>query len=309
MKVKSLLLILAMACSLVANAYVPLVREGVKWVYFYYYDLGPDYDKEFKCEYSLEVNGDSVINGVTYKKVYSQWLKVSKDEDAPNYGSDKPELRALVRENDKVVYIHLVTEEDIWYYEELMDRYGCIAMVAGPAPDEWVLYDFNDINRTFSNLPTLDLYGFDDCLNNPEFTYSETIQLQGESAKKYVGSDFPAKYIIEGLGYVNMYDGDWLYTVADLFQPCLTGWPQWSYELSYLADADGNVLFKGPAYTRMCDNNNDGKVDGNDLNRLINFVLNGDNPWESYPYRYDANGDAAVDGADINEVINFILNN
>ena len=308
MKVKSLLLILAMACSLAASAYVPLVREGVKWVYFYYYDLGPDYDKEFKCEYSLEVNGDSVINGVTYKKVYSQWLKVSKDEDAPNYGSDKPELRALVRENDKVVYIHLVHEEDIWFYEDLMFSYGFNPLVAGLAPNEWVLYDFNDINRTFSNLDTQNIYGVYHSAN-PEFAYSETIQLEGESAIVYVGSDFPAKYIIEGLGYVNMYDGDWLYTMADLYQPRLSGYPQWRYEFSYLADANGEILYKGPAYTYMCDVNGDKKVDGNDLNRLINFVLNGDNPWESYPYRYDANGDAAVDGADINEVINFILNN
>ena len=65
------------------------------------------------------------------------------------------------------------------------------------------------------------------------------------------------------------------------------------------------MLYKGPAYTKMCDNNYDRKVDGNDLNRLINFVLNGDKPWESY--KYDANGDGEVDGADINEVINFIL--
>ena len=39
---------MAMACSLAANAYVPLVREGVKWVYYYYLDWGPDhYEKEY----------------------------------------------------------------------------------------------------------------------------------------------------------------------------------------------------------------------------------------------------------------------
>ncbi len=33
MKVKSLLLILAMACSLAASAYVPLLEDGAKWIY------------------------------------------------------------------------------------------------------------------------------------------------------------------------------------------------------------------------------------------------------------------------------------
>ena len=53
----------------------------------------------------------------------------------------------------------------------------------------------------------------------------------------------------------------------------------------------------------MCDVNDDKKVDGSELNILINAVLTGHKP--SY---YDTNGDSAVDGADINEVINFILN-
>ena len=306
MKTKCIIFaIMAMACSLAANAYVPLVREGVKWVYYYYLDWGPDhYEKEYHCEYSLEIKGDSVINGITYKKVFSQWLKSSMDEDAPNYGSDKPELCALVREVNKIVYIHLVPEEDIWFYEDLMGYYGFNPMVAGLAPNEWVLYDFNDINRPFSLLDTQHLYGIYHS-KYPEFTYSETIQLVGESAKKYVGSDFPAHYIIEGLGYVDMYDGDWLYTMADFYQPRLSGYPRWDYELSYLADDDGDVLYKGKAYTYMCDVNRDFKVDGADLNRVIDYLLQDNHPW--IDYLCDTNGDGEVDGADINEVINFIL--
>ena len=51
--------------------YVPFVREGVKWVYFYiykpgYYVPGP----ELKVYLTLEFKGDTVINGKTYKAMH-----------------------------------------------------------------------------------------------------------------------------------------------------------------------------------------------------------------------------------------------
>ena len=301
MKVKSLLLILAMACSLGASAYVPLVREGVKWVYYWDYDNEPNDGVIYHCEVCFEIIGDSIVDGVSYKKVYRHRLSVPVDVT-----TDKP--YALVREENKVVYIHQNLLEDDILYDEIMMRFGEIPMVKGSVTDEWVLYDFNDINRPFSNIPENDLDGFN--CTRPNFTYSGTIEIDDESAKVYTDNSDSSMRLIEGLGYVCLmsmtYDlWGWVVSAADLNGPKPIGYPMYYYEFSYLADNEGNVLYKGPAYAKMCDNNYDRKVDGNDLNRLINFVLNGDKPWESY--KYDANGDSAVDGADINEVINFIL--
>ena len=301
MKMRNVLLMIAVACSLAASAYVPLVREGVKWVYYWDYSNEPNDGVIYHCEYCFEIKGDSVVNGVNYKKVYRHPLSVPVDVT-----TDIP--YALVREDSKVVYIHQSLREDDIVYDEIMWRFGEIPMVKGTVTDEWVLYDFNDINRTFSNIPQKDLRGDD--VNIPEYTYVETIELGEESAKEYANTNQPSVRIIEGLGYVCLMDMPydiygWVYTVANLYGPTPMGYPFYYYEFSYMADNEGNVLYKGPAYTKMCDNNDDGKVDGDDLNRLIYFRLHPDRPWESY--KYDANGDGEVDGADINEVINFIL--
>ncbi len=286
-------MILAMACSLAASAYIPLVREGVKWVYFEEYDDSPDNGYYSKGEYAMEVFGDSVVNGVTYKKVFDFPLHQTID-----YNTAKP--YALVREANKVVYILFDPEMNIdpIGYEHLLSMFGDIPMVKGFAENEWVLYDFNNINRPFSNISNL----------TPEYTYSGTTEVGGETVKMYTGNGFISNNIIEGIGYVGFVGscyGNWVLTTADYYANFdMIGYPMSHSELSYLADAEGNVLYKGPAYTKMCDVNDDKKVDGSDLNLLINAVLTGNKR-----YNYDANGDSAVDGADINEVINFILGN
>lgn len=55
------------------------------------------------------------------------------------------------------------------------------------------------------------------------------------------------------------------------------------------------------------DVNGDGKVDGSDLNILINVVLGKDNA-DGYDGRANIDGTGAVDGSDINTLINILLN-
>ena len=301
MKKIAIIVLLAVCSGLAANAYVPLVREGVKWVYYWDYDNEPNNGVVFHSEYAMEISGDSVVNGVTYKKLYFRPL-------SEPIGLSEP--YALVREDNKVVYFYFDPLNFPASYDDMIGWYcewvGTTPLVAGQSTNEWVLYDFNDINRPFSNIliEYLEKHG-GRYHGIPEYTYSETIELQGESAKVYV-ADFPTPYLIEGLGYVGLLDmtylQGWVYTASDVCSPLPLGYPFYYYEFSYLADNEGNILYKGPAYTKMCDVNEDDKVDGSDLNILINAVLTGNKR-----FYYDANGDSAVDGADINEVINFIL--
>ena len=88
MKTKLLLLILALLGMSQAVAqeyeYVPFVREGVKWVYFY--------DNPFNAEvlgmadsiqyYSFELKEDTVIDSKSYKPVQLSYL-TSTGEDIP----------------------------------------------------------------------------------------------------------------------------------------------------------------------------------------------------------------------------------
>ncbi len=65
-------------------AYVPLVREGVEWGY------NGDYG-----QYRYQIKGDSVVDGVRYKKMY-KYTTCDIEEDSS--------LRALVREEGRKVY-------------------------------------------------------------------------------------------------------------------------------------------------------------------------------------------------------------
>ncbi len=72
--------------------YVPLVREGIEWTYAAVYhmtDDGPSY-------FHMQFYGDTVVDGITYKKCY----EYQDSEFDPN----KAKLAGLAREENKAVY-------------------------------------------------------------------------------------------------------------------------------------------------------------------------------------------------------------
>lgn len=72
--------------------YVPLVREGIEWTYAAVYhmtDDGPSY-------FHMQFYGDTVVDGITYKKCY----EYQDSEFDPN----KAKLVGLAREENKAVY-------------------------------------------------------------------------------------------------------------------------------------------------------------------------------------------------------------
>ena len=73
--------------------YVPFVREGVKWVYFYTYPTDPFSQLVYL---TLEFRGDKVINGKTYKAMHKYY------GDAINEENDTVPI--YMREENKVVY-------------------------------------------------------------------------------------------------------------------------------------------------------------------------------------------------------------
>ena len=84
------LLMLFGATQALANdyEYVPFVREGVKWVY--------DYDYDGDTPATLELKGDTIINGKTYKAMHYYCGQ------SINTGNDT--VPVYLREEDKVVY-------------------------------------------------------------------------------------------------------------------------------------------------------------------------------------------------------------
>lgn len=75
--------------------------------------------------------------------------------------------------------------------------------------------------------------------------------------------------------------------------------------ISYTYDALGNRLSKtisGASQKKSADVNSDGKVNGTDIQAVINVIVD-----EDYVEKADVNKDNKVNGTDIQEVINIIV--
>ncbi len=211
--------------------YVPFVREGVKWVYVInntniVYPTYPDCPEGIYFQ-TLELKGDMVINGKTYKAMhkYSGTAIDTENDTVPIF----------LREEGKIVYGII---PDGRRYEE--------CPIGGPRFDgseyngeEFVLYDFNDQDAFWKG--KLDLYSeiVPDLYQNIS---SDTIQLGNHLAKRYINSwlcgDF---HYIEGIGVDELDSG---YTLG-YFMGCPPGYPY--FYLSHVVE-NGQIIYHGLRY-------------------------------------------------------------
>ena len=117
------------------ESYIPLVREGVKWncvLHKTYSEPTSPEEQDVHSFYSIKFDGDTIINGITYKKCYYVF------DDANEPSNIIP--RAFVREDvlNKKVYVIYNTD------------YACGKGVVEPANNsgiECLLYDFDDMSN------------------------------------------------------------------------------------------------------------------------------------------------------------------
>ena len=118
------------------DGYTPFVREGVQWVCYFYCDndyMGFEPGQTF---FTLELKGDTVINGKEYKMMHKySGIGVNPDDDT---------VLACLREEDRVVYAiipegmasnsFLVGYGDVW---------GNSLYNMARSGQEIILYEFN----------------------------------------------------------------------------------------------------------------------------------------------------------------------
>lgn len=112
--------------------YVPLVREGIEWTYAAVYNMtddGPSY-------FHMQFYGDTVVDGVTYKKCYEY-----RDSE---FDPQKAKLVGLAREENRAVYSK-VNPELYKESEVLVYNYG-----AG------VSETFSTYDLGYINIPAVD---------------------------------------------------------------------------------------------------------------------------------------------------------
>lgn len=300
-------MLIAMVWSSIAIAqvdYTPLVREGVRWTYlasdvsFSFENTGVEsYLGKGDYAYFMEFRGDTIINGLTYKKLYSS---LSRE-------FDESKLRpvAYLREADKHVY----GIPDRTGRFQFAESHNLELPILGKAVfgsdrvwQEYELYDFNDM-ETFAYEALSDwTYGMD---INVEM---KTVSINGEIRNAYSFSCriYDDEYelfnftIIEGIGNE---DGNMLgfgpYLVPTCICPIELG-------LAQQETVDGNVIYHGQYYYGPY--HGDQLIDVDDVNHAINIILGK----QIYSRHYfndisDFNGDYIVDIEDVNAIINRIL--
>lgn len=210
--------VVACCVSSAEYAYMPLVQEGKVWVYKS--KTGANLSDSI-C--MMEFRGDTVINDTTFKKLYFY--------DTKTLASPKWPL-AYMCEIDKKVYARI---NDAMYSVVTDSPYNSFT-VAQTYDTTTLLYDFNDIaSQQFMGLPT----GI-----TPTITQ---VEIGGNLRNMGVwkGDDKRNIELIEGIG--PNYPG------MTLLKPnILDKWVSGKSDvvgLKYVADGEGNIIFKGCAYT------------------------------------------------------------
>ena len=237
-----------------SDDYTPLLREGVKWVYAEEYT---DYAKNATMDdmntetkkrlYTIELYGDTIIDNVSYKKVYRHSDDLWNDtwfQGTPDCSRMLP--IACLREDGRTVYARV-----------LNDRCGEIS--------PW----FNHLKDETEQGHEVILYDFQE-RENGLFKHYGTVVV-GASIKETFVNPETGIIITEGLGVIA--PGGELVMIDYL--ECRTGYPNDIVTLHHVEDADGNVIYKGPGCDagNSCDVNGDGKVDVEDVNIVINTIL------------------------------------
>ena len=172
--------------------YVPFVREGAKWVYSiwdnYVIEKPANPTRGDNVYYrTLELKGDTVINGKTYKAMH----KCVDDE----MSEPSDVIPIYLREEDKKVY-GIVPDGTFYDDAPIGDfRFGTQEYFdAIHSGQEFLLYDFKDP------------IAYWDSINNHTFNWFkpfkvDTIMVGNHLAKRYKGIDGFGPTLIEGIGW------------------------------------------------------------------------------------------------------------
>ena len=217
--------------------YVPFVREGVKWVYYYDNPFTPDVlDMDSYIQYySFEMKGDVEIAGKHYKQVCLTHYLDENTKEVEDF------IPVYLREEDKVVYaIHPDGRE---YPQCPVGISRLISRDYSPNTtcDEFVLYDFNDPNALYDSINSHGEFPI-----FIAYQYTDTITFGNHHTRCYHYSSIfgSAGRIIEGIGYDGFGGGMPLCYFNSRKSYII---PSVEYYLSHVIE-DGEIIYKGLFY-------------------------------------------------------------
>ncbi|MBR1727148.1 MAG: hypothetical protein IJ724_10990 [Muribaculaceae bacterium] len=229
---------------------LPLIREGVVWHYAYY-DVSEaeetDFDNVIIRDFKVQFRGDTLINGLTYKKCFFYDTESLEDNELP--------ISFAREENGKVMFLepNAVEGGDFFYDWSLPGEFN-------EQTGERVVYDFNDVESFVT-----EVYG------NVDIEKAKTV-VGGFCVPNYTINE--GKEYVMGVGIDGPLSG-YLFMPGTIHPTC---WCSYPMGLIKLTDLEGNLLYKGYHYDiapnpSSYDLTHDGKVDIEDVNAVINAML------------------------------------
>ena len=291
--------------------YLPIVREGVKWVnekviinhgdttsYYYTYefngkdsvgsnDMSAHLDNAlyYYTGNSLDTEQDSLIAGLSdgYPYLYEVSFFRNHAYDAvKTEGRNMIELPMYTNGGTRTLY-----RFSGW---GLIDFFLMI--------QEWT-HEFNPEQEVF--------------LTSENFTEVEPIEIEGHSCSRYAyvkENGDTMCYVVEGIGFDSRNMGDLLTPFTREPDPDADYQEYWG--LSHVVK-DGKIIYKGMRYNPALfedpgDVNGDGEINIADANSVIDIVILGGNAGHTRAPAADSNHDGEVNIGDINTIIDIILN-
>lgn len=231
---KKILMILTMAVigfgqMIAQDGYTPFVREGVQWVCYFenYHDFDVMGFQSGRTFFTLEIKGDTVIDGKEYKAMHKYSGKA--------IDSENDTVLVYLREDNRIVYAiipegmasesFMVGYGDLWnhnIYEE------------AKAGKEIILYEFNETESYYN-------YVFGRKQNELSYLGVDKVDVGGQQVNRHsFNYREKAFYFIEGIGYdgfISGYPLSYLYALeGDNF-----------YYLSHVVE-NGKTIYKSVNY-------------------------------------------------------------
>lgn len=266
------------------DSYTPLVRESGEWVYF---------APISKNTYKYVISGDSIVNGVAYKKVLRTGYHSIEEDEFTWSCPYVTTTHCLVREGNKRIYGRQVD----WSDDDINRMMG---ELYNQETEEALLYDFNDLEKFYHDW--LELFGYHHDGKIAEEATDTCLLVD----RKCYNINYTLRHsVIEGIGAEYQKDGDvWCrpWRIKSSARNC--------HLVSYKNPQGVYEYFNTTLYEEMLkaqhDVNEDGNVNVGDLTIVINQI-NGLNQ-EKYRFIFGSvTEDNVFDSEDADSVINYIL--
>ena len=282
-----------------------LLREDLVWVNVAMPST-PEQHPSGLVFYKVKVEGDTIVEGMTYKKVYRKVFKSTTDEtwtDDFLYAPQSVPV-ACLREEGGCVYRLCDFDSDNLFGYDRDDNSGLYRIYphtanAGDSHYEVIVYDINNPDVYYDNPDGSTKF-------DRWFKQLDDVTVEGTPRKMYVSN--LCYLIIEGLGAISepAVDGyDMLCPGRGVISTSRhRGYTRGTY---YIANRKGELLlYYSNNGFHPYDLNGDKQFDIDDLNAAINDILSGDAHANRF-YIADPSFDGVIDIDDINMLINQLL--